>query len=393
MRLEPLRIGTAVRIALLATTVGLSAMALAACGSDANSANGGNADAGPDVTACTGITDDAGNCVTKCDDSMCNTGNYCVDNACRLVCTSHLDCPSGYQCLGSGVKDSDASQVHYCAPATQPMGEGEYLWPCPNGTECKNDPEWLCLGAGAGDADAYCSKYDCQSDADCPGGMWCGVVRDFHKVCGNAAYPAPGITPDPGDCVDPANFTASGHTYRLGPMTLLRNMCLPRGYCTECNDDLDCSLVRGNICVKTDPNQKGYCSRACQGTKSCPWEGASTCATVESSKGDTCNPTYGACVGNKDVCTPCRNDEDCWDASLPTRRACLSNSFTGERFCVDLDKACKADADCPKPPEAGKNMQCMTASAYQGSLLYQRCYPPDNGTTLNPGQPSCYRAP
>lgn len=391
MRLETLRIGGMARIALLAATLGMSAMGLAACGSDESPADQGNGgdDAGVEA-ACPGVVDEAGNCVAKCDDTMCNAGNFCVDNSCKLQCAAHIDCPAGYQCTGSGKKDSDGSDITFCAPSDFPMGEGGYLWPCPNGDECGTDG--VCIGAGPGDIDAYCTKYDCQDDSGCPSGMWCGVLRDFHQVCNNPDYPAAGIEPDPGDCIDPASFTADGKTYRLGPVSLLRNACLRRNYCAECDTDMDCSLNAGYVCVKTDASQKGYCSRSCTEAKqSCPWEGASTCSVVDSAKGDTCNPTYGACAGNKDVCSPCRNDDDCWDSSSSTRRMCLRSMFSLEPYCVDIDTKCQADADCPKSG-AGVQMQCMTDPAYAGSLLDHVCYPADNGL-LQPGHPSCYPAP
>jgi hypothetical protein len=396
MRLETSRIRACARIALVATTLGLSSLALPACGSDETPAepnnNGGDTDAGADVVTCPGVIDDAGKCVAKCEDSMCNAGNYCVENTCRLVCSAHADCPTGYECTGKGKKDSDGSDVFYCAPDAQPMGEGEFLWPCPNGDECKADPAWMCMGVGPGDADAYCTRYDCHSDADCPGGMWCATIRDFHKVCGNDNIPMPGIDPEPGDCIDPASFTTDGKTYRLGPISLLRNVCVRRGYCAECDSDVDCSLNNGYVCVKADPNQKGYCSRSCTEAKqSCPWEGASTCAVVDPAKGDTCNPTYGACTGNGDPCTPCRNDEDCWDPSSPVRKACLRSSFSLEPYCVDLDTPCTTNTDCPTSP-GGRRMQCLNSTDYKGSILYDRCYPSDNGL-LTPGHPSCYKAP
>lgn len=387
-----MRLGFSARVALLAGVVGVFAMALSACSSSTAAAQPEHQDAGADTSACTGVLDEAGVCGPKCDDSLCNPGNYCVNNACQLACTSHLDCPAGWQCFGGNKKDSDGSDVSLCEPAKAPIGEGEYLWPCPKGDECKQDPSWMCNGL-VGDPDAYCTKFDCATDADCAGGMWCGIMRDFHTVCGQeATYPSIG-DPDPGACIDPADFTKDGKTYRLGPATLIRNVCLKRGYCAECESDLDCSLTPGNLCVKTAANSKGYCSKGCAPDKGgCPWEGASTCAEAVPSKGATCNPTYGACVGNKDVCTPCRNDMDCWDPSSPGRKMCLRAMNSLEPYCVDLDTACASDTDCPVVQPGNVRMKCIVDPAYVGSIIYQRCYPRDNGTLVS-GHTSCYHAP
>lgn len=329
-------------------------------------------------------TDDAGLCIPKCDPSACNEGNICVNNACVLACTRHVDCPDGFDC--SPAQDDNGQAVTICAKRTYASEAGQFLAPCPMGDECDEANKFTCLGAGPGDADAYCTRWDCTSDADCPSGLACEPIRVGTKVCGRDDY---GDAEDPNPCIEPSDYTKDGATYREGPITLLRNACVKRRYCSVCDSDLDCSRSPDLVCSKTDSNAQGICAPACNPkVGGCPWMGASTCE--ESSSVAVCRPTYGACVGDGSACSPCRNDLDCWSSDSSTRNICWRSAM-GEPFCIDMDTRCATDDDCPVAP-SGLRMHCMV-EVPASSWAYRRCLPPDNGTPANPGHLSCWAAP
>jgi hypothetical protein len=77
----------------------------------------------------------------------------------------------------------------------------------------------------------------------------------------------------------------------------------------------------------------------------------------------TCSHRFGSCHGKGKACEPCRNNDDCPGG------ACISSSFTGEHWCVDLTISCEcpngvdasgvcSNADCPPSP-SGLVIQCI----------------------------------
>src|SRR5262249_166069 len=125
----------------------------------------------PDPYACKGVE----NCLT----GRCHLdGMPGVDFAtCERVDGKPKD---GTQCFGKaevcGGDPSCAGDPKWAKGRCLPEF---YSTPCSVAPQC-TDAEckpMTCLTAGPGDADAYCTKHDCKSDADCPGGYTCGITR------------------------------------------------------------------------------------------------------------------------------------------------------------------------------------------------------------------------
>jgi hypothetical protein len=379
---------------------------------------------------------DEGICEGKCDPSKCLAGNTCVDNKCVLVCTSHLECDSLTQECVPAKEDDTNKAISVCQPtgrapigAKCPFGnECDTLNACPDGSACdftqcggqactadtnacagvENCKTGICpdktpctvpgctqdqckplscLSAGAGDADAYCTKKDCMSDDQCPGGYWCTLDRDPHDVCGpkcnggtcSGGLNDGGACSKDGDCqkgnntfcgkttdmcIDPATANMSGGTYQEGQYCMLRKECKVRGSCDPCATDVDCSLIPGQHC--TQVGSEKVCTRDCGQDTDC--DGDFEC------KSGACVPRAGSCTGTGAYCDHCRNDADCGgpDSKLACRQ------LTGnEKACVDeqFSTMCTTDNDCPVGPD-GKHGTCMgpDEGVSPGDQIYQRCY-------------------
>ena len=397
------------RIALVvALALGTLASVPVACSSPGDSSSSGDSCEG-------GIVKD-GKCVGKCTTDKCIDQNTCVDNECKLLCDTHLDCNGDQRCApakadymvdaAGKVADSGGSdQVQVCQPsgkapgfgASCPLGnECDAQFACPDGSAC--DPAaagsdagggcaaadckpLTCRSSGTGDAEAYCSLIDCHADTDCADGFDCAVVHDPHKICGKNKPAQNGVDP----CVDPANFMANGQTFQEGPTTLLRNACVKRRQCAPCESDLDCSRnatpdANGNFapaerCV--DVGGTKSCSRDCGTDKDC--DGDYKCDTGH------CIPRFGKCTsgGQYTFCAPCNNDLDCGGTASNTK---VCAGLTGDqRACIDVsfpDK-CTTSADCPTSP-GGKHGYCLDEGlgVAPGDAVYHHCYFPQNGSTM-----------
>ena len=190
-------------------------------------------------------------CAT-CDPTQCLPKNDCIKGyalkadaiagdtskeatTCRLKCSVPTDCPFNYHCIAS-----DSGQG-YCAK-DRPAGNGADYKPTTTGVRpqaprrgampCRPDEglrhEQACdtrrtSGATARrptDANAFCTQYQCDDDADCPGGWWCGTINDSPERHDDEAQ-------------------------RLGHDD--DDVCLPRAYdlkpgsyCAPCKSDDDC---------------------------------------------------------------------------------------------------------------------------------------------------------
>jgi hypothetical protein len=355
---------------------------------------GGRADDGVDGQFCdfapfakndggTGINEP---CTT---DEECDTvrGYTCVSGECSLVgCTKHDDC-AGIGLCQAGT-DVGGNPVLACQKGTT-YEKGQFGTACPGGTdakECDEANKFVCIGAGPGDVDAYCTKTGCSADTDCATGYFCSTVRTSRPPCsdncnlkGNSSATT---------CVPSADIGA-GKEYSCGPVSLLRNLCLKREYCNDCETDDDCRGVDGQVCAKDTKGNK-ICSVICDPniSNACPWGNASLCAVHDTDLGlPTCAHRFGSCQGTGKNCEPCRDDGEC-----PTG-LCLGSDFTGEQYCVDLGPKCDCTGltvsqnvscqggGCPQTP-GGLTMNCYGGSAVQaaGSPLYQSCV----GANVNP---------
>jgi hypothetical protein len=428
---------------IVASFASLALGALGACGSSTNDGGGGSAattsttgatgGAGGATVACEGGVVIDGVCEAKCTDDKCAPGNVCVDNRCKRTCSTHLDCNAGQGCAvapregGGEIAVCQASGKAAGIGTSCPFGsECDGMLACPNGgacdpsacggkpDECKLDvaackreegctkgrcagddsactvttcaasecKPLACRTTGAGDADAYCTVADCEADADCAPGYGCGIVRDPHAICGaSPAKPKDGLEP----CIDPANYAANGATYREGPISLLRNMCLKRDQCATCETDLDCSaLATASQSGKLEPTQRCI---DIAGSKRC----ARNCATSNDCDPDarctegSCVPKFeGGCVGTGKFCEPCKNDVECGGTA---DNSMMCGSLSGnQRACIDgaLPDACPGGSskECPKSP-SGKSGVCLgEAHGLQPSDgAYHRCYFPFRAST------------
>lgn len=348
-----------------------------------------------------------GVCEGKCKPELCLEGNTCVGNRCVLKCSSHLECYPGIQDCAPAEEDDTGEKIMVCTGNGRPVGYGA---PCPFGVECSgfgscpdgtpcslaqcnfnpgdcvrdaeacgDDPDCFagkcsdgsacvvqpcpieqctslgleCRTRGEGDAEAYCAKPHCSTDADCPGGYECAITRDPHAICntnpkkGNNSFC--GVTDEA--CIDRDDFEANGSTFFEGAICLLRKACVKRSQCSPCTSDLDCSLVPGLRCVPIGGENR--CARSCSRREDCDLD--HECVEIDEET-SACVPRFGACVGSGNFCEPCVNDEDC--GGVGTTMACVTN-LRGERACLDLafPHECTTDDDCPTSP-SGRHGSC-----------------------------------
>jgi hypothetical protein len=304
--------------------------------SGTGAAGGSNARGG---TGGTGVS--SGGRFTPCTrDASCDTahGFSCVEGECRHPCRSHFDCVGTGTCAPLA-----ATGQTYCAPFEAPLPAGGYYTTCPGGTEC-TQPGFLCLGAGVGDLDAYCSG-TCAADGDCPAGFLCDRVR--------------GANDQPED------------------------RCVRRSFCHSCETDADCLGLPDRVCARDASGEK-ICTQRCElGIVSCPWGNASECGMFDAELGvPTCSHRFGSCRGSGKSCEPCTRSSDC-GAGI-----CNRSSFTEERWCVDVRVECDCAGlpmeggvcgganGCPRSP-GGVAMLCYDDPADQQNSAARRCFAGD----------------
>jgi hypothetical protein len=292
-------------------------------------------------------------------DSTCDTahGFSCVEGNCLYACDSHFDCAGVGLCrtLGEGT---------YCSPEAEPSPAGTFYTSCPSGHECDEEAGYFCVGAGSGDLDAYCTT-TCADDAACPTGYFC--ESSGATPCEDACD----VSGDPTDpkCV-PASAIGDGQDYQCTARGVERYQCVKRRFCAECETDEDCRSVPGLICARDEGGAK-ICTPICDpGLNSCPWGNAAICGLWDEELGvATCSHRFGACKGSGAPCEPCTRDRDCGETGL-----CYGSSFTGERYCIDLDQSASCSCSnedvsggvcegggCPLTP-GGLEMLCYVGS-------------------------------
>lgn len=318
-------------------------------------------------------------------------GYRCIEGSCSLTCEYHGHCGSRGACSGTA-DDTEGAAVRLCEPDGAPRARGEYGTLCPLGTECAAD--FTCVGRGPGDADAYCAKPTCSDDAECPTGFRC-ATRSSSRINCEAACGFEG-QPDVEDCV-PASEIGPGKTFQCGPLSLLTNVCSRREFCASCETDDDCLSRPNQVCARNGAgSSEKICTVRCQpGGNSCPWGNAGVCGLWDESVGfETCAHRFGSCRGTGQSCEPCVAQEDCPNGF------CWTQTFTGERYCVDTTVECSCPegtrtqcvgGGCPKTPGAGGiAMTCLGGQRYEGSPLFGLCL----GAQTDPTQPSresCWR--
>lgn len=348
----------------------------------------------PGCSSTTNVVGGSSGATPTCDSSQCLAGNSCLtvgeETKCRKPCTGNYDgsCPFGYVCAGAqtiacqkldGIDPSGPcgagfkGNVFNC-PGNPPLGcrEGnEGKWCCPesvcmkqtgdvkksekgqwgarcNASKGKDNPDcdgaqgFYCFALSPTDGDAYCTRYDCDSDLACGPGHYCGNAN-----------------------VGP-NASDTKRTIRE-----VQKVCLRRDYCAPCTSDVDCVPTLGGIkthCVPDD-NLQGFCTPECTDGKNCGFDAK----CVDGGIGvKTCYPRAGKCVGDGSICAPCRSDADCGDDGV-----CVQGQYTTEKSCAKKSKIpCKnglkqgTDFDCPKPTAPKAAVACLGSSFEQVPVNY-----------------------
>jgi hypothetical protein len=303
----------------------------------------------------------------ECDEAH---GFSCVDGECTYECEAHADCIEVGHC---GARVIDGVRKNFCVRDAAPPVPGELYTSCPNGDECTDAA--LCLGAGAGDLDAYCSV-DCAEDADCATGYYCGVIN--RAPCADACNFQG--QPDDARCV-PVEQIGDDKPFHCSDNGIERRVCRQREFCSTCETDDDCLAIPNQVCAKDASGQK-ICTRTCDtGARSCPWGNAATCGLFDEELGvNTCSHRFGSCQGEGRTCEPCVRPEDCPSG------ICASSQFTGERWCINLETRCEcktvsssgtcSNGGCPDSP-GGLSVLCIGDEA---SSLFNTCYAANSGS-------------
>ena len=298
-------------------------------------------------------------------------GYRCVSDECTLTCEVHSHCGARGACTGSG-RDAEGDDVGLCEADDFPRATGQFGTACPRGDECDQDENFTCVGAGAGDIDAYCTQQFCEDDAACPAGYFCSQSRTRRPPCEEAC----GLEGSDADNCVPASEIGRGKHFECGSLALTTHVCLVREFCNECETDADCAGKAHQICARGESGEK-TCTVLCDsGVNSCPWGSAAVCGVWDKDLGkETCTHRFGSCHGEGKSCEPCVDQRDCPDGY------CWETQFTGERYCVDLTVTCSCPAGtastcvgggCPSTP-AGKPLTCLGGSSYRDSPLAGKC--------------------
>lgn len=302
----------------------------------------------PGSQDCVEVTEDVyadgggGGTITVCVDvdvDACAEGYRRVNTECKLVCETFLDCiPDSQNCL-EATADVDANggggeAIKVCVDTDHPPGIGE---PCPVGDEC--DGDLVCLTRGEGDGDAYCAEVGCTEDSGCTPGYRCGVTHDPRRICGTSKGDNDICGRTNEDCLSRDDIAPP---YSEGSVCLLRNTCIKPAQCSPCESDLDCLYGTDLACVDIDGEDR--CAPRCNSSTDCNSD--STCID------DVCKPKFGSCTGNGGFCEPCLDDRDCGDESSSS-------------FCVEYQEG---QFGCTTPCAS-------TFDCYCGAPLDQ-CYSP-----------------
>jgi hypothetical protein len=289
-------------------------------------------------------------------DPGCKPGNENIDGTCRLLCTKQSDCPSDYSCTASGAKTfCTANEAGVSTKA------GEFGTACRAALKIvKGHPDCAanfdCYGQSPGDAEAYCTKYNCTADAQCPGGFYCATVNEAPNA---------------------ATFQRS-----WGPTA---KVCAKRStYCSPCASDVDCT-TRGYSgaalrCV-ADASGAKFCSTACETDANCNRDSA----CKESGGVKSCQPIAGSCKGDGKLCGRCSSDAQC-----DTGAYCYEQEYTKERFCtaVPTGGVCGTGACGTVPAGAPYEIGCARKS--NGLTPTDQCVGLRDFGTDNNGDPVPY---
>lgn len=299
-------------------------------------------------------------------DGDCNiAGQVCAPgfsggpSICTRKCTSSTGangCPIGYDCYPTdAAKGATCNKVRYEIDAA-----GN---PLVIGADCSLDDN-RCTTLGSTNGSVGCRKIPDESqDPPVP------VASDPNAFCTV-------VCESDGDC--PLAFKCA--TDYQG-----NKLCLRRTFCDVCAVDENCPE---KVCVSTTDGKERYCTKTCASTNDCGGvqNTALYCSpTKNAAGGDTnaCLHRFGACVGEGNICDPCRTKADC----AKTSSFCVTNSGSLERFCT---KSCADNTDCEggTVPSICDNTDIPTSKNPYGES-YEICL----GADTQPGQLTCYALP
>lgn len=300
-----------------------------------------------------------------CDPSKCAEGNLCVEfegaSKCRRPCGSKFGdlCPPSHSCVPHPEVGGFCEPVH---PAMTVKATGQWGAPCvPTqglaNPACDGDQGFQCYApGGTADAEAYCTRFDCEDDRDCADTYVCESANVAPNAESNERLPG-----------------------------RVRKTCVKRDYCAPCRFDSDCPQIKGatQFCVAQADGRK-ICAPTCQRDLNCNdeaeclVEGLRVWPDGTERETNVCIPRSGLCVGDGSICAGCRSDADC------PAGACVRGEFSTERSCTVKSKVpCRVEgsgtaarlvADCPARPEAlpeGTRISCIG-----GDLAFKEV-PPD----------------
>ncbi len=332
---------------------------------------------------------------TICEDSMCGAG-VCLNEKCVYPCSTGSDCQ-----LQLNAGKLDAASLWSCKEAkgtisgdkkgsvfmcqkdeTQAQTQGGF------GTSCFGDATacsegFTCVGGveyvdnqGVNDPDAYCTKKDCASDADCPESYACHAF-------------------------DYSRYDASARKSTLENWKL----CVKRNYCKPTPSEQLC-YEKGAI-MKTDTAGNTYCSMACDPALkgSCPLQ--SVCKDDGEGKGH-CEPGGGTCIGSGSFCSKCSATSQCGSGFGCSRDnikgagmcytgcSCAGETLSDSEFLISnapsYMKYCVPTADGNKCPMAttsgGEEVRCYL-SAGNDKPEQGVCFPQSFEKTSGEW-PNCY---
>jgi hypothetical protein len=298
-------------------------------------------------------------------DKDCNLeGQTCAGGICTHTCQGQFGdqgCPIGFNCTAAaGRTDLTCNKTPFSVDTTsgQPTLLGKSCavdhTACDNsgveGAACRFIESPTVKGMPfMDDPHAFCSA-PCDSDTQCPFFMYCAKDWDGNQKC------------------------------------LQRDACAPCTYNDNCNADGSGRFA----CVAATKGEGKYCTPKCNYDTDCPGSAVAdanfvknylTCQEGTDANGNGgrfCYHRFGACVGEGNICDPCRNDADC---AASTSR-CITNELSLERFCTKKCYQAGGDTACAGP----NNATCDDTQVGGASLGI--CT--GDTTKMFPGTFSCY---
>lgn len=279
--------------------------------------------------------DEAGNCIGF-PTYACPNGLECDPNACADCAPDPAICGDDPACNVGRCGDGTACTFNTCDPLTECTG-------------------FTCVGAGMGDAQAYCTRHDCDSDDQCPNGFYCGNTRDPRDICGNTCNGGTcsndasisctsdgqcqkgnnnfcGESNEP--CLDIAQANAAGTTHFESGVCAMRRTCLKREECVPCEHSFDCGLGGAQVCGTH--RDQDVCLRLCATQSDCRLD--EFCTSYVPAGGGTGN----TCGERPQL--DCESDADC----PPVDDRCVIFPPNTSGLCQgDSSVGCVTDADCP----------------------------------------------